>query len=187
MNFKTTTLLCAAVILSGITPVSAQDAVNADEFLREQGGSASAATQQTEAQRAPSELEKGIAEAKAELEDEKKLQKKVELAKEMHDIRPTRQQVDAAVARASMGLPPRDRPNFVNAMKGMLNYNAIERISVDAMVETYTLKELESMVEYYSKPEAKSASDKVMYYAGLVQPEIVNMIDKAMMRYRTGQ
>ena len=171
------------------SPVLAQgDAVNADDFIKQQKQEAPAQTTTPAAQtRAQTEIEKSLAKAKAELDDPDILAKKVALAKNMHDIRPTSAQVDSAVYRASLGLQPSDRQNFMTAMKGMLNYNAIERISMDAMVETYTLLELESMVEYYSKPEAKSASDKVPFWASKIQPEIANMIDKAMMRLKTGQ
>lgn len=188
-NVKTQTLLCAAATLMLAAPAIAQDAVNADEFLRDRDMNAPAETAapSPETPAEPTEVEKGIAEAKAENEDEKTLKKKLDLAKEMHDIRPTRVQVDSAVMQASMGMPAQNRQQFVNAMRGMLNYNAIERISIDAMVETYTLKELDSMVGYYSKPEAKSATSKIVNYASLIQPEIARMIDKAMMRIRTGQ
>ncbi len=133
------------------------------------------------------ELEKALAEAKAENEDEEILAKKIKLAKEMHNIRPTREQVDSAVRRAALKLPEHERASFMTAMRSMLNYNAIERISIDAMIETYSYKELKSMVEYFSKPEAKSASRKIAPWARKVQPEIVRMIDRAMMRIRTGQ
>ena len=132
-------------------------------------------------------LEEELAKAKAENKDEKILAKKVDLAKKMHQIRPTREQVDSAVQRTALNFPPQERASFIAAMESMLNYNAIERVSVDAMVETYSLKELESMVEYFSKPEARSASKKIPTWARKVQPEIVHMIDRAIMRLRTGQ
>ncbi|MFP4097545.1 MAG: hypothetical protein ACLFU1_02025 [Alphaproteobacteria bacterium] len=133
------------------------------------------------------ELEEGLDEAKSENEDEAVLAQKVELAKAMHDIRPTHEQVDSAVYRSAMNLPPNERNKFVASMQSMLNYNAIERISVDAMVDIYTKKELEAMVGYFSKPEATSASRKLPVWAREVQPEIVRMIDRALMRIRTGQ
>ncbi len=132
-------------------------------------------------------LEDALAAAKAENEDDAMLAKKVKLAKEMHNIRPTREQVDSAIRRAASKLSEYERANFMSAMKSMLNYNAIERISIDAMVETYSHKELESMVGYFSKPEAMSASKKIRPWAQRVQPEIARMIDRAMMRIRTGQ
>lgn len=131
--------------------------------------------------------EGSLEEATAENADEVVVAQKIELAKKMHAIRPTQEQVDSAVNRAAMSLPESDRGKFTTAMRSMLNYNAIERISIDAMVEIYSLKELESMVEYFSKPEAISASKKVSDWAQKVQPEIIHMIDRAMMRIRTGQ
>ena len=112
--------------------------------------------------------------------------RRVALAKEMHKIRPTREQVDGAIRQASLSVPENERAAFIAAMTSVLNYRAIERISVDAMAEVFTVKELESMVEYYSKPEAKSASKKIKDWAKIVQPEINRIIDKAMMRVRTG-
>ena len=184
-------VVCGGALLMSSHAFAQGEAVNADEFLKKHEQVDTGAAAQSEAvTEQPKELtvvEKGIAEAKAELKDKAVLAKKIALAREMHKIRPTRVQIDSAIQRASFTLPARDRQAFVDAMKGMLNYNAIERISIDAMIETYTLKELDAMVKYYSKPEAKSASDKVISWARIVQPEIVNMIDKAMMRIRTGQ
>ncbi len=182
-------VVCGGAFLMSPYASAQSEAVNADEFLQGQADTGTA-VQSEAATEQPKELtvvEKGIAEAKAELKDKAVLANKIALAREMHKIRPTRVQIDSAIQRASLTLPAGDRRAFVNAMKGMLNYNAIERISIDAMIETYTLKELDAMVEYYSKPEAKSASAKVISWARIVQPEIVNMIDKAMMRIRTGQ
>ncbi len=172
-------------------PVFAQgSAVDADDFLKVQGKeqdaqavAASSSTNDVE----DSELEKSLAKAKAELEDKEILAKKIALAKAMHKIRPTRDQVDAAVTRASMALPEYERRSFIDAMSMVLNYNAIERISIDAMIETYTLEELDSMVEYFSKPEAVSASKKIGSWSKIVQPEIARMIDKAIMRVRIGR
>jgi hypothetical protein len=133
----------------------------------------------------------GVAEKKTDLRYPEEqtpeiLEKKVALARKMHEINPTRDQVDSAISRASFSLPENQRQPFVAAMQTVLNYNAIERISIDAMVDVYSLKELESMVEYYSKPEAQSASKKLQEWAGQVQPEVTRMIDKAIMRVRTG-
>lgn len=111
---------------------------------------------------------------------------RLDLARKMHEFRPCKMQVDGAIGQVSAMLPEREREAFKMAMKQVLNYKAIEELSVDAMAQTYTEAELQAMVEYYAKPEARSASDKAGDYAAKVQPEIVEMIDKAMMRMRTG-
>ncbi len=119
--------------------------------------------------------------------DSSTVEKRLELAEKMHDLRSTRAQVDAAIEELSKRQPEAQREEFKAAMHKIFNYDAIERISIDAMVETYTLPELEAMVEYYSKPEGKSAEAKETAYAKKVFPEIIRLIDSAIMRVRTGQ
>lgn len=175
-------LLCLAFL--SIPAYAQGEAENLDDFLKSQ-------KQEDEVKIAPvpdsSEIEKSIEDAKKENENAGTLQKKLDLARKMHEIRPTRDQVDSAVNMASQSLPQNERQPFITGMKRILNYNAIERISIDAMVSTYTLVELEAMVEYFSRPEARSASRKINNWAQQVQPEIVRMIDKAIARLRTGQ
>lgn len=108
------------------------------------------------------------------------------LAEKMHKFRPVREQVNSAIDQYAQTQPPQQREAFKTTMRNVLNYKALEKISTDAYADTFTLKELESMVEYYSKPEARSASDKFDDYAGLVYPEIIRMLDKALIRVRTG-
>lgn len=113
-------------------------------------------------------------------------EKRLELAQKMHEFRPAREQVDSAIETVSQRLPEAERAAFRTSMQSVLNYKAIEKISIDAMAETFTEAELEAMVEYYSKPEARSVTDKYPQYQQKVAPEIVKMIDRAMMRARTG-
>ncbi len=184
-------VVLAAVAIGGILAspqgfAQNNEAVNADDILSPKTAPSKNANRDVLLD-AKNNLEKGLVEAKKENEDKDILAKKIELAKKMHHIRPTRVQVDAAVKRAAQNLPSFERQNFIVAMQSMLNYNAIERISIDAMVETYTLAELKAMVDYFSRPEAVSASAKMESWAKAVQPEIIRMIDRAMMRIKTGQ
>lgn len=174
-------------VLASTQSFAQNEAVNADDILTPKAQEQVQKSSEPTKTQAQIDLEKGLAEAKAENENKETLGKKLALAKTMHEIRPVRVQVDAAVKRVSERLPAYERQNFVVTMQSMLNYNAIERISTDAMVDTYTLVELKSMVDYFSKPEARSASTKVNSWARSVHPEIVKMIDRAMMRIKTGQ
>ncbi len=184
---KILTLTLPAMIAMS-APVYAQgQAVNADDILQKDAGPAPSQNAQAAPTADQNNLEATLKAAQEENKDEAILAKKKVLAKEMHKIRSTRSQVDSAVRRAATMLPENERAPFINVMSGMLNYNAIERISMDAMVETYTLRELEVMVDFYSQPEALSASIKMGVWAQKVQPEIARMIDKAILRIRTGQ
>jgi hypothetical protein len=122
------------------------------------------------------------------VESRSDLERRIELAKEWHKIMPVsvRQQIDTAIDQVAQSQPEDSREVFKANMKSVLNYEALEKISIDAMAETYTVAELEAMNEYYSKPEAKSAQPKYSNYANKVFPEITRMLDEAVMRVRTG-
>jgi len=115
------------------------------------------------------------------------LERRLELATKMHHFRSSRELVDNAIRQvANQNYAPGERDVFITAMRNILNYKALEKIAIDAMAETYSEKELDAMVAYYSQPEAQSASDKTEAYYAKVVPEITRIIDKAMMRVRTG-
>lgn len=111
---------------------------------------------------------------------------KLELAKQVHEYRPVRPQVDAAIDRFAQTQAPAQREAFKTAMHSVLNIKAIEKTSIEAYADIFTEKELKAMAEYYAKPEAQSAAKKSNDYAARVYPEIIRMLDKAAMRVRTG-
>lgn len=119
-------------------------------------------------------------------QDDATYAQRLELAKKMHELRPVSEQVNTAIDQYAQTQPENQREAFKTAMHSVLNTKALEKISVDAYADTFTLPELEAMVEYYSKPEARSASDKFDDYAKIVYPEIVQMLDRAAMRVKTG-
>lgn len=125
--------------------------------------------------------------AQAQQSNEADLRARMELSRQMHEFRPVEGQVNAAIDQVAQTRPPEEREAFQAAMRKILNYEAIKKISVEAMAETYTEAELKAMVEYFARPEAQSASDKEHMYAEKVYPEIIRMLDQAMMRLKTGQ
>jgi hypothetical protein len=132
--------------------------------------------------------EKPAAAAEAPKQDPADLDKRIELSKKWHGLMPVsvRDQVNLAIEEAASAQPENQKEIFRANMRNILNYQAIEKISIDAMAEIYTTAELQALVEYYSKPEAKSATTKYQLYAAKVYPEITRMLDQAMMRARTG-
>lgn len=111
------------------------------------------------------------------------------LAKEMLDIRPARQQlenaVDSYINNYMFTQSEKDQQAVRSALLSKVNAKALEKLSVDAYAEIFTLQELKAMVEYYSKAEARSAADKQSLLSQRIAPEIVRMLDQAIMRSRT--
>lgn len=113
-------------------------------------------------------------------------EKRLQLSKELHEIKPIKPRIDRSIDNIASQLREEDQRSFAANVKRILNYNAIKNASINAMAEIYTLQELEAMVEYYAKPEAKSAAEKQDDYQNRVGPEITKMMDKALMEMRTG-
>lgn len=196
------TLLLMGAVFGSVTPAFAQEAASpAEAPVEAQAAANEQPAENTEQAVTEEQAEPETAEAPAEPAAEAAADataaaapsevatdfaRRVELATEMHKLRPTAEQVDAAVESVSRQLPPEQASNFKVNAGNMLNYRAIEKISINAMAETFTTEELEAMVDYYSKPEAKSIAGKYETYQQKVGPEIVKMIDRAIMRMRTG-
>ena len=125
----------------------------------------------------------GLAQDKAADND---LAKRIELAKEMHKIRSARMQVQEAVDQVGRNLPPLDRDRFMKMVEKAFDYDALEKLSIDTMVELFTVQELEKMVDYFGSAEAKSIEKKLPVYQQKIQPYIIKSLDSAMIADRTG-
>ena len=117
------------------------------------------------------------------------LELRLELADQMLAINPPRDQVRSAIEgyirTYMLASPPLEKEQFRTAMLSIINYKALEGLTREAYVDFFTEAELSAMVEYYSKPEALSARSKLKEFEGRVYPEIIRMIDQAIMRART--
>lgn len=113
--------------------------------------------------------------------------RRMELSRELHKIRPVKPQIDRAIDKISQEVPSEHRAPFTATLKRMMNYGALQYFSIKIMAELFTVQELQAMVDYYSKPEAISAADKMMQYQDKLGPEIIKMLDAAMMEMRTGR
>lgn len=113
-------------------------------------------------------------------------EKRKNLAEIMHKIKPVRDQIYSAIDLISLRLPEEQREIFKTNMRRVVDFRVVEKISINAMANTFTIEELQAMIEYNQKPEAKSASEKYSDYQKEVGVAISQLLDKAMMRVRTG-
>ncbi|MEM7679768.1 MAG: DUF2059 domain-containing protein [Pseudomonadota bacterium] len=114
-------------------------------------------------------------------------EKRLEIAKQIQEVRPVKDQVDGAIDQyIASRIPLTQQASYRRALEKAVSYKALEKISADAYAETFTEEELRAMLDYYKKPESVSAAKKVPQYTGIVLPEIARMLDRAMMRVRTG-
>lgn len=131
----------------------------------------------------------GAARAESGAVLEADLARRVELAEKMVKIRPVRGQVeravDAYINHYMQGRAESERALFRVAMLRAINAAALEKVTVDAYAETFTEAELAAMTEYYGSPEARSAAAKEAELKKKIEPELVRMLDQALMKART--
>ena len=108
------------------------------------------------------------------------------LAEEMHKIRPAREQVDEAIEQVARNLPEGERERFLNMVEDAFDYAALEKKSIDTMVDLFTVVELQAMVDYFGSDEAQSIARKLPKYQDVMQPEIIRSLDKALADDRFG-
>jgi hypothetical protein len=111
----------------------------------------------------------------------------MELARQMNAINPSRDQVEALLDIAVQNLPVDDRETFKSEMMDSFDFESLDKVSIKAMADIFTLRELEKMVEYYGSDEARTIAEKRPIYDGIIQPEITKNLDRALMRIRAGQ
>jgi hypothetical protein len=108
------------------------------------------------------------------------------LAERMHEIWPTRQRVERAVAQIASRMPEEEAQAFREVMRLAIDFSKLEEISIQAMADTFTVAELKAMVTYYGSEAGQGAESKTSRYVEKIQPAITRMVDKALMAYRTG-
>jgi hypothetical protein len=108
------------------------------------------------------------------------------LARELQKFRPAKLQTEAAIDRFLRAAPPSQQDILRTKLNAVINYKALDIASVDAYAEIYTEEELRAMIAYYGSAAGKSASEKSGQYAARIYPQIIQMLDKALMDMKTG-
>jgi hypothetical protein len=111
---------------------------------------------------------------------------RLKLAKQMNDIRPARAQVDEAVQAVSRNLGPMEKERLLKLVARAFDYKALEAKSIETTAELFSVAELQKMVDYFGSPEAKAVATKLSKYQDVMQPIIIEMLDKALMVEKTG-
>lgn len=165
----------ATISLFLVFPAYAQE--DADAVLAEQGITAEEAEQIAE--------ESSEATPKPALPKDK-YEERLNLARKMHEIWPVRPRVEDALDAVAEQVPAAERLKFKAGMRKGIKFQALEEASIDAMADIFTVKELKAMIEFYGSKEGRSVSHKTSDYERALQPEMIKMIDKALLDAKLG-
>jgi hypothetical protein len=111
----------------------------------------------------------------------------MELAKTMFDLTPPSEADDAAIKRIVANVPADQRDIARKGMTDAFEYGKFHDFVVKTMADTFTVAELKKMIAYHSSPEAASIAKKMPDYEAKVQPQLLRMLDVALMITRTGK
>ena len=112
------------------------------------------------------------------------MKERVALATEFHKIRDLKSVIDRYVNAQDQGLSKEGRAKYREDMHRVFDYKKVEEESIQAMAETFTAPELKAMVDYYSKPEGRSAAEKLGDYDAKLTPILQKAMDQAFMDIR---
>jgi hypothetical protein len=93
---------------------------------------------------------------------------------------PPKDMLQGLAARVSPNLPEKDRKAFMEIMQSADLEKAVSRITMEGLVKSFTVGELNAMTAFYGSPEGQSASKKFGPYMMGIMPQIQQEVKKAM-------
>ncbi len=122
----------------------------------------------------------------ASAQDQGDQKTRLELAQKMHEIWPVRTRIESALESVSQSFPEERRAEVKAEMRKAIQFKEVEEESIRAMADTFTVAELQAMLDFYGSETGRAVSAKTSDYEGALRPVLTRMMDKAMMSLRTG-
>ncbi len=108
------------------------------------------------------------------------IERKTELSEELHTVWGVRDDLKGLVDSIAEKIPAEKRSEFLDYMDEVMDYDAIQELSVNTAVETFTEAELEAMVDYYTSDLGQSAEQKKVRYNEALTPRVQSMMQTGM-------
>ncbi len=113
-------------------------------------------------------------------------EQRLTLAREMHEIWPTRPKIESVLDNVVQRAPAQERLRIKAALRKAIKFDALDEASIDSMAEIFTIKELQAMISFYGSKEGRSVSFKTDDYEKSLQPILSKMMDKALLDIKLG-
>lgn len=109
---------------------------------------------------------------------------------EFFESKPPRALVDASIEAIASGRyaendPARDE--FISRMQVAVDYDKIEALTLQTMMDLYTVPELQAMIAYYGSAAGQSAEIKAKDLREKIAPELKAMLDHGILDVVTSQ
>ena len=92
---------------------------------------------------------------------------------------PTTELLEDMIVEMSSQLTQKEAARFMVTMKKLVDVDKLDSISIDAMVKTFTLDELNALADFYSSKHGVSSLKKMGAYMAEITPAIVQELRRA--------
>lgn len=103
-----------------------------------------------------------------------------DLAKAVANVMPLDQQVNDFTNSMAGTLPADKQAVFKGIMKKNIDIVKLREAAVDALLKTYTERELRLMHNFYAQPESQAIMNKLSTFGTAMQPTVEVMLTKAV-------
>ncbi len=93
---------------------------------------------------------------------------------------PPADMVSETVDQVALQVPEGRRVDFKRALAKVVSSERIEKITLDAVVKHFTVREIDALTAFYASPEGKSITKKFGAYLADVMPALQEELKKAV-------
>lgn len=108
---------------------------------------------------------------------------KMDLAKKYSTLAPLQDAINKSIEELVLQVPMDNRVLLKSTLERNIKIDQLESVSEMAMVDVFTLNELEALVAFYETPEGRAIKDKMPLYQSRLEPIITQMIRDAVESY----
>lgn len=106
---------------------------------------------------------------------------RIRLSKDLHDIRKSRERINNMIMSAAEAVPVADREDFQRYVQLKVDYDTLEKKSIEYAAEVYTAPELKAMISYFGSPDGQAAEAKGEKFSSKIGKDIIKEIDTAIL------
>jgi hypothetical protein len=116
----------------------------------------------------------------AKADETQTLAQKLTLAQKYADLMPVDEQIVSTIDALAVQIPLDQRTVFRSIMERTIKVDRLESVSQMALVEIFSVEELEALVGFYSTKEGQSVNRKMTDYQEAIRPVLEQMVRESV-------
>jgi hypothetical protein len=113
------------------------------------------------------------------------LEARMEAATRYAELRDVKSRIDVMVENATKELTPEERAQISSLIRKHLRFDILRKLQIETMVNTFTTRELNALIEFCRTEEGRSILLKYGPYMATVTPAIDAEVERALIEIKT--